>query len=403
MEVNKLSDHWKVLIADDEAIIRHGIRGTINWDQLQLDVVAEAEDGEEALKLALQHEVNIVLVDLNMPIMNGLTFMKHLREQLPECRIVIITGHDEFSYAQEAIRLDVDDYILKPINPNQLTNILQAITKQLQLQVQEDKYMTVASRQIEKNMAILRERFCKEWLEGNLNMEEIREQLEFLQLPIDYPATMGIIRFGKESGKPYITEKDRQLYLFAIENIAGEILLPWTHIIFRDHFGLIVIFIWSKVADEVLNSITNAIHQFLKIITYCSFEAIEEHQTGMMQAYNKAKERIYQLTQLSPMVRRGQQLIREQYSNPEVTLEMIAEELQISPIYLSRQLKEELGTSFIHLLTQTRMNKAIHYLDSTDLSINEISELVGFDNQHYFSTSFKKNIGMSPIQYRRGN
>jgi len=401
-ELGELEPLWKVLIADDEAIIREGIRESIPWDKLSLTVVAEAEDGEEALEKALLHKVNIVLVDLNMPIMNGLTVMKHIREQLPECRIVIITGHDEFSYAQEAIRLDVDDYILKPVNPIQLTEVLGGLSRQLTLQVDENKYMTIASRQIEKNMAILRERFCKEWLEGNLQVEEIREQLQFLQLPQDYPAVLGVIRFEKDAGKPYITEKDRQLYLFAIENIAAEILQSWENIIFRDQYGLIVIIIWAQVSDEVQHSISNAILKYLKIITYASFEFINNHERGITQSYHNAKEKIYQLTQLSPMVRRGQQLIKEQYMNSELTLEMLAEELQISPIYISRQLKEELGTSFIHVLTQTRMNKAIYYLDSTDLSINEISELVGFDNQHYFSTSFKKNVGMSPNQYRRG-
>ncbi|MEX1029724.1 MAG: response regulator [Paenibacillaceae bacterium] len=394
---------WKVLIADDEAIIRDGIRENIEWDQLSLVVVAEAEDGEEALERALLHKVNIMLVDLNMPIMNGLTVMKHIREQLPECRIVIITGHDEFTYAQEAIRLDVDDYILKPVNPGQLAEVLRRLSKQLTQQVEEDKYLTVASRQIEKNIAILRERFCKEWLEGNLQDAEIYEQLEFLQLPKDAPTLLGVIRFEKDAGKPYITEKDRQLYLFAIENIVGEILQSWRHIIFRDQYGLIVIIIWDEVGDEVLHSIMNAIHHYLKITIYHSFEVIDAQPRGTMQSYQRAKEKIYTLTQLSPMVRRGQQLVKEQYMNAKFTLEMLAEELQISPIYLSRQLKEELGTSFIHLLTQTRMNKAIYYLDSSQLSINEISELVGFDNQHYFSTSFKKNVGMSPNQYRRGN
>lgn len=394
---------WKVLIADDEAIIRDGIRENIRWDQLSLVVVAEAEDGEEALERALLHKVNIILVDLNMPIMNGLTVMKHIREQLPECRIVIITGHDEFTYAQEAIRLDVDEYILKPVNPAQLTEVLGKLSRQLTQRVDEDKYLTVASRQIKKNMAILRERFCIDWLEGNLDGEEVREQLEFLELPLGYPTLLGVIRFEKDAGKPYITEKDRQLYLFAIENIAAEILSPWSHMIFRDHYGLIVIIIWAQVADEILHSITNAIRQYLKITTYPSFEVIGEHPRGIIQSYHVAKEKVYELTQLSPMVRRGQQLIKEQYMNSELTLEMLAEELQISPIYMSRQLKEELGTSFIHLLTQTRMNKAIYYLDFSELTINEISELVGFDNQHYFSTSFKKNVGMSPNQYRRGN
>ena len=94
---------WKVVIADDEAIIRWGIRDAVDRAALGMEVAGEAEDGEEALELALKLEAEVLLVDLSMPIMNGLTLVKHIREQLPDCRVVIITGHDEFAYAQEAI------------------------------------------------------------------------------------------------------------------------------------------------------------------------------------------------------------------------------------------------------------------------------------------------------------
>lgn len=76
--------------------------------------------------------------------------------------------------------------------------------------------------------------------------------------------------------------------------------------------------------------------------------------------------------------------------------------MQVSPVYLSRTLKKELGTSFITLMTQTRIQKAIHLLNSTDLSILDIAERVGYDSQHYFSTAFKKVMGVSPNRYRKG-
>ncbi|MDQ0902413.1 response regulator [Paenibacillus sp. V4I7] len=85
-----VSPPWKVLIADDESIIREGILSSLNWQQLGLEVVAEAEDGEEALELARKHSVHILLVDLNMPIMNGMSLIKHMREELPDCKIIII-------------------------------------------------------------------------------------------------------------------------------------------------------------------------------------------------------------------------------------------------------------------------------------------------------------------------
>ncbi|UUZ80301.1 helix-turn-helix transcriptional regulator [Paenibacillus sp. P26] len=85
-----------------------------------------------------------------------------------------------------------------------------------------------------------------------------------------------------------------------------------------------------------------------------------------------------------------------------MTLEQAAERLQVSPVYFGRVFKQELGVSFGQHLTQTRIKRAIQLLTSTDLSILEIAERVGYHSQHYFSTSFRKTTGMSPIQYRKG-
>nr|6SWB_A Chain A, Two-component response regulator [Geobacillus stearothermophilus]6SWB_B Chain B, Two-component response regulator [Geobacillus stearothermophilus] len=129
--------HWKVLIADDEAIIREGIRESIDWNEFNMEVVAEAEDGEEALELALRHRVDVLFVDLSMPIMDGLTLMKYAREKLPNCHMIVITGYDEFSYAQEAIRLQVDDYLLKPTDPQRLREVVAKVKEKLEQEQKE--------------------------------------------------------------------------------------------------------------------------------------------------------------------------------------------------------------------------------------------------------------------------
>lgn len=141
---------WKVLIADDEPIIREGIREAINWEEFQMEVIAEAEDGEEALELAVRHSVHVLFVDLNMPIMDGITLMKQIRKKLPKCRIVVVTGHDEFTYAQEAIRLQVEDYILKPTNPLHLREVVKKIKQQLEGELQQNEYVQLLSKQVQK-------------------------------------------------------------------------------------------------------------------------------------------------------------------------------------------------------------------------------------------------------------
>lgn len=393
---------WKVLLADDEPIIRHGIRSAIDWAQLQMEVVGEAEDGEEALEAALLLKADVILVDLNMPIMNGITLIRELRTQLPECRVIIVTGHEEFSYAQEAIRLNVDDYVLKPINVEQLTSVLTQVRKQLEERRQLDEYFEMANKQIAKNVMLLRERFCLEWLEGERDELQLQEQLHFLKLPPCAPQTLGIIRWSETVlGRPVSTENDRQLFLFAIENIAGEILDGHRHVIFRDRSGHIILFIWDMVAEETAARLDASITRFLKISTVQRFVGVDG-LTGIAAAYQAARQGVYRDNQLSPIVRRGRQLAQELYPNPELSLELAAERLQVSSVYFGRIFKQEMGISFLSFLAQIRIKRAIQLLNATDLAIHAIAEQVGFLTQHYFSTSFKKHVGVSPNQYRRG-
>ncbi|MCM3629611.1 response regulator [Paenibacillus glycanilyticus] len=391
---------WKVLIADDESIIREGIRSSIPWEELQLEVVGEAEDGEEALELAIEKQAQILLVDLSMPIMNGLTLISHLREQLPKCKIVIITGHDEFNYAYEAIKLEVDDYILKPVNPEMLGEVLARVVQKLEETTVNEELLQMASKQIDKNFTLLRERFCLEWIKGELGEAEIKEQLSFLRMPGEEPDYVGVIRWPEQSkGKAFFSEKDRQLLLFAIENIMEEHLAPFTSVHFRDKVGLIVVLIWGKPQDELFRRIEADVAGYLKIEIVASYQ---HGSSGTVPSlYTEARANVNRETRLSPFVRRTKEIIADRYEDRSLSLEGIAGELNVSSVYLSRIFKQEMGASFISMLTTARMKEAIRLLNETELAIHEIAEKTGYESQHYFSTAFKKTTGLPPNQYRK--
>lgn len=394
-------ERWRVMIADDEYIIREGIRQSVDWEGLGLEVVTEAEDGEEALENALQFRIHIALVDLNMPIMHGIELMKKLREQLPACKIIVITGHDEFTYAQESIRLQVNDYILKPADPKQLTQVIRGVRDELESERQKSQHLAQASRQILKNFPLLRERFCQEWLDGNLSQVEIEEQLQFLQLPLVRPELLGIIRWRWEVQNSGMKENERQLFMFAIENIATELLNEYPKAIFRDSSGLIVVLLWEN-AEAILARVEQEVRLNLKIAVEVGIEPVEGEITELAAAYRKCRVTLSKEVPLSPLVRRAKQYMLEHYSEYGLTLDSMAGMLQASPVYLSRLFKQELGTSFGAYLTQIRIRKAAQLLNATDMSINEVAERTGYETQHYFSTSFKKQTGVSPLQFRKG-
>ncbi|MDO7907149.1 response regulator [Paenibacillus sp. JX-17] len=394
---------YRVMIADDEPIIREGIRDAVDWTELGMEVIHEAEDGEEALELAVRDGMDVLLVDMNMPFLDGIGLMKRLRIELPDCRFVIITGHDEFAYAQEAIRLGVEDYILKPVNADHLRQVLSHVKDELDNMQLQKEYLEKASVQLNRNIPLLRDRFCKDWIEGQLTPAEIGEQLEFLKLPVSCPQQFGVIRWPEMSmPQPLTSEGDRQLFLFAIENIAEELLQPYRHVMFRDPQDMVCIVLWDAVPEAAAAEIERNVQQYLKVTVQVYLEPIQGELPAAAAVYRSCREHVYRESQLSPLARRARQLLLEYYSSPELTLEAFAAELQVSPVYLSRVLKKELGSSFVTFVTQTRIRRAIQLLNSTSCSIHEIAEQVGYESQHYFSTAFKKVVGVSPNQYRKG-
>ena len=106
---------FKLLIADDEQFVRKGLLDTLKWDEYNITVVEMAKNGREALEIAEKEKPDICLLDICMPLINGLDLIQKLKEVNPEVITIIVTGHDEFEYAQRAVKLKVFDYILKPV------------------------------------------------------------------------------------------------------------------------------------------------------------------------------------------------------------------------------------------------------------------------------------------------
>lgn len=398
------TDFWKVLIADDEPIIREGIRESVEWSSLQMEVIAEAEDGEEALELALENSIDILLVDLNMPIMNGMTLIKQIRKQLANCKIIIITGHDEFKYAQEALRLSVTDYILKPVDPSSLKKVLVDVRKEIETNVKQEQYLEIASNQISKNYKLLREGFCRDWIEGHLSDSEIKKQLEFLELPVRSPKLLTVIQCPDYyANKPLMNEKDKQVFMFSIETIISDELKPFTHLIFRDDADFFIIILWDCVPGETMDKLKNSVKDHLKFTINIAIEPLADCMNAIGNGYIQCKQLVHKESNVSPVVKRAKQYIETHFTEPTIALELVAKDLQVSPVYLSRIIKQELGTSFVSLVTNLRMKRAIQLLNTTELPIVEIAEQIGYDTQHYFSTSFKKVIGVSPIKYRKNS
>ena len=126
---------YKVLLVDDEEEVRNAIEQRINWEELGFEVIGKAQNGVKAMEIAEKLQPDVVITDIKMPYMNGLELARNLKEENPGVRILILTGFDEFEYAKEAVHLEIEEYILKPINANELSECLKRLKNVLDKEI----------------------------------------------------------------------------------------------------------------------------------------------------------------------------------------------------------------------------------------------------------------------------
>lgn len=119
----------KVFLVEDETIIRNAIHEMIPWNKYGFELVGEAGDGEIALPMIRKEKPDVLITDIKMPFMDGLSLSKLIRKEMPDIKIVIISGYDDFTYAQQAISLGVEQYLLKPITKTGFIEVLEEINE----------------------------------------------------------------------------------------------------------------------------------------------------------------------------------------------------------------------------------------------------------------------------------
>jgi len=118
---------YKVFLVEDEIVTREGIRDNVDWRSVGFEFCGEAQDGEVALPLIEKTQPDVLITDIKMPFMDGLQLCKIIREQMPWVKIIVLSGHDEFEFAQSAVKLGVSEYLLKPISAAELQSVLQNV------------------------------------------------------------------------------------------------------------------------------------------------------------------------------------------------------------------------------------------------------------------------------------
>ena len=452
----------KLLIVDDEPLIHVSIEYNLRETGIGGLEVFHAYNGSEMLKKMESTMMDIVLVDIRMPGMNGLDAIAAARQQWPGTHYYIMSGFSEFEYAREAVRLGVAEYLLKPLDLGQLSEILLRVSKekdQEASQVREsfrawlvgtlhrhdvsslfdpaysaalvlfccdspdETALSVLLKQLvryEKNMIIIP---C--W-EGQLAMiyamekDRVREILHNIA-DMDFPK--GITSFETAAGNSVsdLVKAMHKLLDFSPLRVfhgigrhwklnqfteTGEMFRAKEWIELRDCF-------WGKrYADFVTKS--TALIPTLSVLSTTEMKHLAEYLqsfTGVKIPAVYSAERIGTFLNDTgeSMIRResgGERIdgileyIRENFCE-DISINRLSMQFDLSPNYLSTLFKKRLGVNFVDYLTSLRLARAKELLISTNLSVREIGESVGWYSQSYFTKIFIRKEGCTPGEFKR--
>jgi len=535
---------FKVFLVEDEIVVREGIRKNINWEQYGFLYAGDAPDGELALPLIRQIRPDLLITDIKMPFMDGLALSELVRKELPETKIVIISGYDDFTYAQHAIRMGVEQYLLKPIIKEKMVDLLATLHKKMEAEQRQRDYLAMFQREAQEYEAFSRRRFFEQIITGGLSVSELSETAKAMDIDLNAPA-YNILLFSLNSAEyngsapegytdALAAVQDRvtqffisrpELILFRwnitthavlikgeredIERRTGECvasiqslcelagrevnwhvacgtpvlrlsalpacfaeanrILSYRYLCPDDHVlsetsvqnmlkiddtsadsgkreidqERIRCFLSGGTIEEIDQFVEQLLQSaggkallppiFCRYLTMTVFfaavgylDSIGCHAESFWppelrptddistpeEARRYARRVMLHVMELRDSESKKQQrdllvqaiaFIDGHYQDETVSLDKVAQKINISPNYFSAMFSQEVGQTFVEYLTGKRIAEAKRMLRHTEMRSSEIAFAVGFRDSHYFSFVFKKVSGCTPSEYRRGD
>lgn len=278
----------KVLIVDDEHLERALIRLGIDWNNNGFEIVGEADSGQTALELVEEIKPDIVFTDICMPFMDGLELTSKLRDNYPEIKVVIITGHREFDYAKRAIRYGVNEFLLKPIKSEEILKVACQLKNEIFKEKEVVQEYAALKKQVNQSKDILKEKFILQLLNAKFNEDEVYSKLEDFNLQyLNNEVQCFCIRISKDFVKSNIEIEetlrqamgDQRWYEFVFTSETEIAVLIGNISSIRDINGLY---------DRVLNELIEGLQCGITI----GIGSMQHSISGLPQAFKEAMEAV---------------------------------------------------------------------------------------------------------------
>ncbi len=209
---------YTFLIIDDEPVVREGISQNIDWESHGYTLVGACRDGRDGIRAIEELHPDVVLTDICMPFVDGLDLAAFIADRYPETKTILLTGFDEFEYAQEAVRLKVNDFLLKPITADELRTKLDRLRDELDDERRRQRDLDRLREQLQESLPLLRERFLKRLVLGEVDEAEAAHKRTTLDLDLPGPF------FNLMLIDPDRVDSDDDLRSLAIQNFVAGVM-----------------------------------------------------------------------------------------------------------------------------------------------------------------------------------
>lgn len=399
---------FNLIICDDEIYAREKIKVSVKWEKFDFNVVGMFSNGADALKMIRSGKVDIVLSDIKMPVMDGIELVKILHREFPHIKVILFSAYRDFSHAKAAVHYHVFDYILKPINYSELYDSFKNL---------HDILSTKKNHTLFPSQDILTQRneYFTEAFTNKSSLEQLSIALKNTDVSVDLTSCLcAQIRISLDNLET-LMNKDWKYGKLALNNIFSNIISPETSYAYYS-----ILSVKNDILEifAVQKQGTSGAAFKQDIVSFCKDSAGKFYSV----AHINAKYEICQLCESIHGLDIEKTFLRkdcENLHNPDlftqvkdlinsnymedITLDYLASKLYVNSFVISRLFKKNLNDNYINYLTSVRIEKAKQLLTCTDLKISLIGEKVGYKISPYFYKVFKKNVGMSPAQYRALN
>ena len=400
---------FQILIVDDEPHVVDTIRGILEQEPAVDMEIHTAFRGQQALKICQQYPIQLLITDIRMPDMSGLELAKVVKENNPDCNVILLTAYSDFSYAYEGIRLQASDYILKTEDREVIRSRIIQVLARMEQDLRKKSWLGIP-----EETDPIADRLMKKLLvpQRASSQEEAFSLLGFGES--SFPLMLAVVKVpASEKIQPKILQKallryfprkiERLCQTTPADNIACFVLA-------LDKTGFSITNTWLMVTMERIQAVFTATTQTACAILYSypvenldqlakKYHIAMESMEG--QALTDCVQVISDLRKESPLVtiRFVKRYVKE-HLNEDLSLSQISDVTGYNPTYLSRLFREQTGETLIRYITRKRMDHITMLMKDPQLSMQQIMESAGFTTRSYFNQFIKKETGLTPKQYR---